>query len=267
MRKLPVEIPGSSPEIVHCVAVGLGQWQDLPEPVMSDTIACPICGGKDHAAVFCTLEKDSKRVRICIEANCRSYEWSEGCQATYPLTYPKRELLWPEFCEINGIGDVHHGLIFESVEQAARKIEFMKKWCEKPHSIVHMQGARGTGKTYAAMGMCELFTRRDYSCRFMRQTELRDKWLDKSPDFMQVYSCKLLVIDDFGTGELPPKFMDFFMTLIDKRMQWTDRGTVITTNLSEEQFSEYCGDALADRIHTGQLMEFMGTNSRRKKAI
>lgn len=272
MKKLTFQLPVSKPKLVHYVAVGLEQWQELPEPVMSDQVLCPVCQGKEHASVGLTSEGNSKLVRICIEADCEYYKKKSGFQATYPLTSPKRSLLWPLFCEYNGIGDLHHGLNFESVEQSVPKIEFMKEFCAHPSGIVHMQGKKGTGKTYCAMAMCQLFTRTDASCRFMTQTDLKDKWLavvrGDDPHFTEkILTCKLLVIDDFGIGDVSPAFMAFFMTVIDKRMQWSDRGTVITTNLTDDKFSEYCGEPLSDRIKTGQLMEFLGTKSRRKKAI
>jgi DNA replication protein DnaC len=75
------------------------------------------------------------------------------------------------------------------------------------------------------------------------------------------------VIDDFGTAEMSPGFMSFFMDLINTRMQWSNRGTIITTNLNDTKFSEYCGEALADRINTGQLFEFKGKSKRVKKPL
>ena len=74
------------------------------------------------------------------------------------------------------------------------------------------------------------------------------------------------MIDDFATGEPNSKFLEFFMEVINTRIQWSNRGTVITTNLKTKEFNTYCGEALVDRITTGQKFIFVG-ESRRKPII
>ncbi len=96
-----------------------------------------------------------------------------------------------------------------------------------------------------------------------------DGWKDfnKPPVFLSsLKTCKLLVIDDFGTGDIPENFMTFFMDLINTRTQWTDRGTIITTNLDNKTLGIKCGEALANRLTTGQQFKFEGA-SRRNKVI
>jgi DNA replication protein DnaC len=73
-----------------------------------------------------------------------------------------------------------------------------------------------------------------------------------------------LIVDDFGTNEPSDKFMGFFMDLINSRMQWEKRGTVITTNLDEKKLGQFCGDALSDRLNTGTLLIFEGKTRRRE---
>ncbi len=91
---------------------------------------------------------------------------------------------------------------------------------------------------------------------------MQEDWLDTFNDnglnnfIDRVRNCKLLVIDDFGKGDIPPGFMGFFFDLIDQRIQWTSKGTVITTNLNDKEFTNYCGDALNDRFNLGQIIKF-----------
>lgn len=263
-------LPPSEPKIVEFIAV-LGGWRKLDTPVLSNLLSCLICGGKEHYAVFCDPAKGSQRVWICANGVCESNTSVKGLQATNIPTMPKRSILWPKFCEISGIGDIHHDVKFDNIQQSHGKIEFMVKFCQKPQGIIFMQGETGTGKTYSAMGMCELFTRDNPSCIFITQVSLRDEWLKmqrgEDRHFIdKVNKVNLLVVDDFGTGEVTNSFLSYFMELINSRMQWTDRGTVITTNLNDEAMSRFCGEALSDRIKTGQLFMF-NEKSRRKKAI
>ena len=65
-----------------------------------------------------------------------------------------------------------------------------------------------------------------------------------------------------ATAELKEGFLSFFMELINSRIQWTNRGTVITTNLQNDQINALLGDALSDRILTGQIFEFEGPSRR-----
>jgi DNA replication protein DnaC len=148
----------------------------------------------------------------------------------------------------------------------------MAKFCHKPSDLILMQGNPGSGKTYSAMGMCELFTRNSTSCIFVTQVKLWDKWLEVSSGgdkhfIERIKSVNLLVIDDFGTAEVSPAFLKFFMEIINERLQWTDRGTVITTNLLNEKWGEFCGEALTDRISMGQLFTFEDSSRRHKKPI
>jgi DNA replication protein DnaC len=131
-----------------------------------------------------------------------------------------------------------------------------------------MQGSSGSGKTYASMGVCELFTRTQTSAIFTTQTKMLSNWLADEGMFYinRVEDTNLLVVDDFGTGEVTPGFMKFFLDLINTRMQWSTRGTIISTNLSDKDLADYCGSALNDRIKTGQKMLF-NEKTRRKQII
>lgn len=49
-------------------------------------------------------------------------------------------------------------------------------------------------------------------------------------------------------------------------MQWSKKGTIITTNLESQKILEICGKALVDRLTTGQTLLFKD-QSRRKPII
>jgi hypothetical protein len=252
--------------IVHKIAV-LGGWKNLETPKLSTELSCTICQKSDHYAPI-MFPPSPERVWVCADGFCASnmsvYTQSKGITPTPP----SRAILWPKFCELNGIGDVHEDVRFENIHQSAGKIEFMKNFLIKPSGIIHMQGEPGTGKTYCAMGMCEYYTRKNISCIFSTQKQMFNLWMETfksegvSNYIQKVTTVNFLVIDDFGTGEVSAGFMSFFLDLINTRMQYKSRGTVITTNLSDEKFGVFCGDALADRIQTGQVFLFEGTSKR-----
>lgn len=237
-------------------------------PIMSTEYECGFCNGQLHYTPLVDPKTSDKRVWLCANVDCDVYKKKSHVASTSTPPMLRRALEWPEFCEKNGIGDLHYDVKFEKIEQSAGKIDYLLKFANKPFGIIFMQGTPGSGKTYASMGVCELFTRRNSSARFITQTKMQDQWMmpEKYSFVSQMECVNLLVVDDFGTGDVPPGFMKFFLDLINTRMQWSDRGTIITTNLNDKDFSDYCGGALNDRIKTGQLFEFK-EKSRRKKTV
>ena len=242
----------------------------LDIPIVSDQHACEFCSGKLHYVISVNSENKDKMVWLCGNGDCLTYKLRKKLQATNTPPTPLKPQEWPLFCEINGIGDVNHDVRFENINQTKEKIAFLRKFATNPHGIALMKGGTGNGKTYAAMATCELFIRSNNTtfCIFCTQKQMMSEWLK---EFNQVNcyidritKCRLLVVDDFGTGNLPPGFMSFFMDLINTRMQFTDRGTIITTNLNDAELEKVCGEALWDRISTGQVLEFKEKSRRTK---
>lgn len=264
-------LKSTTPIICEYVAVPGGIVR-LKEAVLSTEKTCEWCM---KSACYCPLfdpKTGADRVWLCANLKCEVNKRLKHGKAYQMPVKPVKALEWPLFCEINNIGDVYHDVKFESIEQSEAKMSFLLKFASSPRGLIFMRGDTGTGKTYASMGVCEFYTRQDASCVFTTAKNLSKKWIqsfDKNVhcNYLDgLKNCKLLVIDDFGTGEPNVKFLEFFMELINSRMQWKEKGTIITTNLEVTKFNEFCGDALADRIMTGQIFEFVG-KSRRKKLI
>lgn len=262
----------SKGKIVELIAT-IDGWSKLTSPTLSTDLECTVCSNREHYAVCVDPVSDHRRVWICANGFCETNKRSMKTVATTTLPKPQRAILWPKFCEINGIGDIYHDLKFEDIKQSDGKVSHLLKFAGKPYGLIFMQGDPGTGKTFASMAVCELFTRKETSCIFCTQRQMLNQWLDtfkpdKYSSFIErVTNISLLVIDDFGTAEISSGFMAFFMDLINTRMQWTNRGTIITTNLDSRKFNEYCGEALADRILEGQRFEFKGQTRRIKKPL
>ncbi len=244
----------------------------LKETIISTKHTCEFCGGTQHYAPIMYPAVSGERAWLCANALCAVNNGKTKVKATTTPPTLRCALEWPLFCEINGIGDMHHDVKFEKIEQAPGKIAYLKNFVIKPAGILHMEGKKGTGKTYAAMAVCEKFTRFNTSCIFTTQKQMFNNWLATFKDgnvsnyIDRVLTCNLLVIDDFGIKENSASFMDFFMEIINTRMQWTDRGTIITTNLDLKTLSDFCGEPLSDRIKTGQRFLFEG-ESRRGNAV
>ncbi len=265
-KMLPVE----EPKVVEMIAA-VGGWRQLPNPTMSDTLKCLICDGTAHYTPHIDPSKDVRRVWICANGDCETNKRLNNVSSTYIPPNVKRACEWPLFCELNCIGDIHHDVRFESIKQSSGKLDYLLKFANKPSGIIFMQGSPGTGKTYASMAVCELYTRKNHACIFTTQEQMFKNWLDTFDRFTnyieRVEKTGLLVVDDFGTGDVSEKFMKFFMSLINTRIQWKERGTIITTNLNNKRFNEVCGEALSDRIATGQRFEFNGETRRHAPSL
>jgi len=263
--------PASKPKIVHQIAV-IGGWKHLDKPTLSSELQCPICQSKEHQTPLINPDLGDERLWLCGNMSCFIHSKDNMPSATTTPPIPKRAVLWPLWCEINDIGDIYHDVKFEKIEQVEGKIEYLRKFVANPTGIILMQGDKGTGKTYCSLGLCEFMTRTETSVIFMTQKQMLEKWLEtfkneKSTNFShRLKEASLLVIDDFGTVEPTPGFMTFFMDLINARNQWKKRGTVLTTNLTDQKLAEFCGDALSDRLNTGKKFHFEG-KSRRKKTV
>ncbi len=271
-RKIDESLLSEKPILCKYVTLEAGATL-LKTPSMSNEMDCPLCHGKNHYTPFFDPKISKDRVWLCANTFCRVYSDLTLVSQYIPTNKPLRSIEWPLFCEMFGIGNLHHKVKFEDIRQSEGKISYMRNFVASPCNIILMHGTPGTGKTFSAMGMCELYTRKCVSCAFTTQRQLLDKWNQKSIEYIEkLTKISLLVVDDFGTMEPPPGFLSFFMDLINTRSQFDNRGTVITTNLmrgknDNDLFAEYCGEALSDRIRTGQLFKFEGKSRRIQNAL
>lgn len=260
------ELEVSTGKLVHYIAV-LGGKRRLEQPKLSTELKCSICDSPEHYTPMVDPNISHERVWICAKSNCVTNTSVSRSKAITTQATPRRALEWPLFCEINGIGDMHHNVKFEEIKQSVGVAYEMRNYLNGDKHFLIFQGDKGTGKTYAAMGLCELFTQCNSSCLFTTQRKMMENWLLSKSDSLNSYVhrleiIELLVIDDFGTGEIPNGFMTFFMDLINTRIQWKKRKTVLTTNLNNDQLGAVCGDALSDRLRLGIKVTTKGHSRR-----
>lgn len=249
--------------IVHYYATNEG-YKPLDPPRMAKEMRCPFCGTDQH---YTWLLPNGQRSWLCGRV-CSLSRLKKTEGGTLGIPPMRNGLEWPLFCDLNGIGDIHYDVCFEKINQSAEKLSFLRCFAERPQGVIVMRGPAGTGKTYACMGLCELFTRQHRDAMFFTQISMMNKWVatfsEETPSGFKnkVEATTLLVIDDFGTREPSGGFLGWFMDVIDSRMQWTNRGTVINTNLLPEKMAAFCGEALSDRLKTSQLFVFSGKSRR-----
>lgn len=252
-------------EICHVVGTNEG-YKPFQNPIFAKDHTCEFCGSQDY---FTWLVDAETRAWMCGRI-CSSSKLPNSLKGMDTPTIGKRSILWAEFCEISGIGDLFYDVRFEKIDQDQKKLDYFLKFALNPKGIIYMQGEPSSGKTYACMGICEFFTRKSVSCIFITYKKMIRKWMEddlNNKNIDKFNSVCLLVVDDFGTGEPSKAFLEFFMELINFRMQWTNRGTIITTNLKAKEFTQFCGDALFERINTGQSMIFKDNNRRKPQKI
>lgn len=260
------ELAFSNPRMVRYISA-LGGWRKLDKEFLSSELSCPICQGVDHFTIY-AYDGLPEKVWICGKLDCVTNTQVYGTgNPTTPLQ-AKRVKDWAVWCQENDIPDLDRLCKFESIHQDPACILKLKNFMSGPKPTLLMCGSPGTGKTYASLGICERFTAVDASCVFITQKQMEDKWLESVKNasitgfIPQVTNVKLLVIDDFGTGEMTSKFSKFLMDLISSRVRWRYRKTIISSNLNLEQIGEMCAEALFDRIRTGEIILFNGPSRR-----
>lgn len=246
----------------------------LETPILEEEARCPMCSGSQGYVYTYGAQNSNQRFWFCGTSKCLDRVLAHRAQeGISPLEIPKRALEWKEFCDYYELGDRYYDIKFENIKQNKTRIEYLLKFCNTPKGVILMQGDTGSGKSYAALGTCELYTRNSRECQYFSNSSLMSEWLKSYQNGYlgdvkkKVIETPFLVVDDFGTNTPTPGFLDFFMEVMDKRLQWSNRGTIITTNLSDEDFSRFCGEALTDRIMTGLTMEFKGTTRREKQKL
>jgi len=269
------QLANSDGKLVHFQAA-VGGWRRLEIPTMSTEMKCLICGGTDHGVTIATpIGNSNERVWICHTRNCGSNADLKHRQATYTPTDVRRASEWPLFCEMNNIGDEFHAVRFEAIEQSPEMKFKMQDFLKSENHFMTMRGPKGSGKSYAAMGICELFTRTKVSCMFISHEKMQSDWLDTFKTdglnnfISRVKNVELLIIDDFGAKIPTTNFKAFFFDLINTRMQWIGRKTIILSNLLEDKEEDEklylnClgGDAVSDRLKRAVKLKFKDKSRR-----
>lgn len=263
-------IPESKAKFVNVISA-LGTFEKCNPPLLSSDITCPRCGSSEKGMTCLLDPKSSPDVMwFCSNSDCINHN-KQTFSRPYSIPEPKRAMEWKNFCEKFDIGNLFHEISFEKVDQSEDLIKNMRNFAQKPHGIALFMGDSGSGKTYACLAILERFTRFSDECAFYTSDNLQDLWLcEMKKDGLidlksRLKKLTLIAIDDFAQREPSPGFMSFIFDLINYRIQWTNKGTIITTNSTPALLSKYCGEALMDRISTANLKAIFKTEKSRRK--
>src|ERR1044071_6871079 len=200
-KQINESLRGEKPILCHYVSSPFG-IQPLRIAVLSTDRVCEWWNGNSHYLPLIDPSKSSDRTWLCANIDCLVYKGSNDIWQYKPKGEAKRAILWPLFCELNGIGDLNHDVRFEDIKQDPKKVEYLERFAQSPKGIILMQGQKGLGKTFSALATCELFTRTNSSCIFITHRQLLSIWLQKDSNFInKIEGTALVVIDDFGTGD------------------------------------------------------------------
>lgn len=144
----------------------------------------------------------------------------------------------------------------------------VRRWLKGKRTWCVLLGRPGVGKTVAAVWALREALSDGHTAAFRRTGAVsRLSQFDAGADEMRRLSrVQLLVLDDYGTEHASEYAKAQLYQLLDTRHEERLR-TVLTTNLSREQFRAHAGDRLVDRIAgDGLVVELNGVSLRRREA-
>jgi len=161
-----------------------------------------------------------------------------------------------------------------SLDQALLSTLVSCSWVSRRQNLVII-GATGLGKTWLACAFGQQACRLGMTVSFARVSELYERigeaLLDGSlPKLKQsLYKPTLLVLDDFGIGEMTPLAAQVLLDVADRRMR--TGSLLITSQYPSEKWHDFfpdptVADAVLDRIvHQAHRLELQGESIRKTR--
>lgn len=143
-------------------------------------------------------------------------------------------------------------------------------YVSNPTKNLLMTGGCGNGKTFAAVAIAKWFAiKKSRVSRIANSESLYAEWreasLRGSPKELaeKFQQTPLLILDDLGQGEITDTYARWLYSVINSRYE-NKRPTVVTTNLTSEQFRAIFGNAMLSRLSDGEVWKFEGEDNRVK---
>lgn len=148
-------------------------------------------------------------------------------------------------------------------------------WIDRHQSLI-ITGLTGTGKTHVACGVGNQACRMNYSTYYTTATQLFE---DISRAIAEctlarlrrsLIKTKLLIIDDFGIGNLDQTLGPILLDIIDQQSAYGS--VLITSQFPTSKWHDFfsdptVADAILDRIiHHSQILKLQGESMRKTKA-
>lgn len=148
-------------------------------------------------------------------------------------------------------------------------------WIRRQQNLI-IQGATGVGKTWLACALAGQACRLDIPVLFFRASDLYSSIRDRAHEGalpklkLALARPSLLVLDDFGIGEIDPLSSQFVLELVDRRMR--TGSLLITSQYPTERWHAFfpdptVADAVLDRIvHKAHRIALKGESMRKVMA-
>lgn len=228
----------------------------LEPPKKASEVRCPNCGS-DKGWFNPAWNAWSCLEDACISAN--SY-----CERNKFFGIEKKIYDFP----IPDVPAIYHNASLRSCQQNETIKNQLHTWGQKPTEILILTGKPGRGKTYAASAVLNDYRSKEVpSERFCNVSELYLQWQLAQSQGMQINllerlsETKLLVLDDLGSRVPTDAFLDFIYALINRRIN-SNRGMLLTTNLSSDDLQRTVGDVIVSRLLSGKAIVFVGPDKR-----
>ena len=240
-----------------------GRLIKLEPPQKSSEMRCRRCDSALGYSPFLDPSVSDERMWFCATPACVKLDKLPRGN----LPKPQRGRDWMEFCDSHEIGDEFHRATLERIDQPQPVLDKVIAFANKPKGVLMITGTPGTGKTFAALGITEYHLRKNSDARFYKAGLLAEKWANRMAEgssylLSDLQKCGLLVIDDIAQGTCTPSFLNLVFEILSCRMDWSNRGTILTTNASPESVINMVGEALSDRLRTQTWIKTQGKSRR-----
>lgn len=208
----------------------------------------------DDDCPFIGLEKEVES-RSCPALYWMNYPDNElDPQANPPLTaYSERELsLWTRVSYEKNLPKISHNVEMSELRQPTTVLQTLTCFIRKPSKLLTIQGASGTGKSFISILTTREMFRRKWDFIYISANDLSlvTKRKDSAAIDMQtrLTNVPFLVIEDVCLEIKHYAFVEMLCCVINSRIRYDNRPTLLTTTLKPSSFLKALGIDLADRV-------------------
>jgi DNA replication protein DnaC len=151
------------------------------------------------------------------------------------------------------------------------ELKKLNAWARNSSGQLFLAGKPGRGKTSCAIALMRFFESKNIplSDQFywflpelfeLWKSQMNEGWVNF--DMMnKLKAYKVLILDDIGTRDPSPSFLDFLYVIINHRCL-TDCITIYTSNLSSKELNDSFGPRIVSRMTEGLILKFEGEDLR-----
>jgi len=222
------------------------------EPTLGKNIICPSCESNEGIH-FKDSQGNTWICKNCIYLGCdRSMKRCRKKIIPFEKIWERMVYEDGERCSLNDLYNRDY-------------ISKYKAFAKDPSGFMIFGGETGRGKTYTACAILNERFKYEIDGLFIFFPDMYQKW--KLEDergrihfLKSLCEYKLLIIDEMNRKP-SEAFFDFIFSIIDKRYS-SKLGTIITTNLTQDEMSKSYGSAFVSRISSGFKLRFKGPDYR-----